>query len=58
MRLWLSLSYYPSIYADGLRKLTKYLSRYSQSLCRDLDPVPPEYEVEILTSQLQSYVVN
>jgi hypothetical protein len=33
----------------GVRKITKYLSRYSRSPGRNLNPGPPEYEAGVLT---------
>jgi hypothetical protein len=38
----LILSYYPGIYFEGLRKITKNLSQDSRSPGRDLNPEPPE----------------
>jgi hypothetical protein len=43
-----TLSYFTVIYLDGLRKATKSQVRIAGLLVRDLHPVPPEYEAEML----------
>jgi hypothetical protein len=43
-RLWPNLKYYPYIFLEGVRKTTKNPKQDSQSLGRDLNPGPPEYE--------------
>jgi hypothetical protein len=40
---WPILMYYPNIFLEGLRKITKILSRDRRSPGRDLNPGPPEY---------------
>jgi hypothetical protein len=40
----LILRYYPGIFLEGPRKITRNLSRDSRFAGRDLNPGPPEYE--------------
>jgi hypothetical protein len=46
----LILTYYPSIFVDGLRKTTKNLSQDSRYPDRDLNPGSPECEAEVSTT--------
>jgi hypothetical protein len=50
-RSWPNLRYYPDICLEGLRKKTKNLSQFIRSPGRDLNPGPPEYEAEVLTTR-------
>jgi hypothetical protein len=45
---WSHLRYYPGIYLEGLRKITKNLSHNSRSPGRDLKPSPSEYNAGVL----------
>jgi hypothetical protein len=47
----LILGYYPGIRMEGLRKTTEDFSQDSQSLSRDLNPEPPEYEARMLANR-------
>jgi hypothetical protein len=40
---------------DGLSKTKKNLSQYSQSLGRDLNPGPPEYEAGMFLKEITVY---
>jgi hypothetical protein len=57
-RSWLNLSYYPSIFLEGLRKTTKNFSQDTRSPGRDLNPGPPEFEAGVLTTQARRSVAS
>jgi hypothetical protein len=42
---------WPGIRLKGLRETTKNLSQDRRSPGRDLNPEPPEYEAEVLTTR-------
>jgi hypothetical protein len=50
-RSWRNFRRYPGICLEGPRKTTKNLSQDSLSPGRDLNPVPPEYDAGLLTTQ-------
>jgi hypothetical protein len=54
---WSSLSCYPRICLEGLRKTAKNLSQDSRSPGRDLNTVPPKCE-GVLSTQPQCSVSN
>jgi hypothetical protein len=46
-----NLRYYPGLCLEVLSKNTRNLSQDSQSLGRELDPGPPEYNAGVLTTR-------
>jgi hypothetical protein len=53
-----NLSYYPSIFMEGLRKAMRNLSQGGQSLGQDLNLEYPKYKTGVLTTQLWCLVGN
>jgi hypothetical protein len=51
----LILGYYPGIRMEGLRRTTEDFSQDSQSLSRDLNPEPPEYEAGMLSQSTTTF---
>jgi hypothetical protein len=49
----LILMYYPGIFLEGLRKVTKTLSQNSPSALQDMNPRPLKFEAGLLTSRLR-----
>jgi hypothetical protein len=48
---WPNVEYYPGIFLEELKKITKPLNQYSRSLGRDLNRGPPKYGSGQLTTQ-------
>jgi hypothetical protein len=48
---WPNARYYLYIFLEELRKTTKNFSQDSQSLGKDMNPGPLEYEIRVITTQ-------
>jgi hypothetical protein len=55
---WPNKSGYPGIWLEGLRKVTKYVSRCSLSPDWNLNPRHPEYEAWVLTTRPRHLVLR
>jgi hypothetical protein len=53
-RCGLILRYYPGICVERLTKATKTLSQDSRPPGRDLNPGPPDYKAEVITTRPRS----
>jgi hypothetical protein len=50
------LWYYPGICLEEPTKITKKFNEASRFLSRDFNPIPPEYEAELLLTKLRRSV--
>jgi hypothetical protein len=55
---WPKLRYYAGICLEGVKKTTENLSQDSWSPGQDMNPGPPAYEKEVITTQPQCLVLN
>jgi hypothetical protein len=54
---WPNISYYPGICLEGLMKSTEQFSQDGRSPGRHLNPAPPEYKVEVLTTRSRRSII-